>query len=59
VQERMATFAPPRIGSSSSVVVIIELLQELIVIVATCTNENLWKTITSSSTNLPVSWSNV
>lgn len=54
VQEVMSNFAPLLMGSSSSIVVTIGPLRELVVTIATDTWENLWKTITNTSISLLV-----
>jgi hypothetical protein len=50
VQETMANCDPPLMGSSSSVVVATSSFQELVVIIVAYTGENLWKTLTCTST---------
>jgi hypothetical protein len=53
----MASFAPPLMGLGSSIMVIIGLLWKLVATSTGYTNELFSKTLTSTSTSLPVSWS--
>jgi hypothetical protein len=53
----MANFAPPLMGLGSSIVVTIGLLWELVATSTGYTNELFWKTLTSTSIGLPISWS--
>jgi len=53
----MASFVFPLISLGSLVVTTTNSLQELGASFATCTSENIWKTIIGTSTSLPISQS--